>query len=58
MAHEPKKRHSVARKGKRREAIKLELKTAVRCANCGAATLPHVVCKTCGYYKGQQVVSK
>ncbi len=58
MAHEPKKRHSIARKGKRRESIRLTLKTIIRCTNCGAVSLPHMVCKTCGYYKGQQVIQK
>lgn len=58
MAHEPKKRHSVARKGKRREAIRLSLTSIARCTNCGAANAPHIVCRTCGFYKGQQVIQK
>ncbi|HRN95952.1 MAG TPA: 50S ribosomal protein L32 [Candidatus Levybacteria bacterium] len=58
MAHEPKRRHSVARKGKRREAIRLSLPVAGRCTNCGAVKIPHIVCKTCGFYKGQQVIQK
>lgn len=56
MAHEPKKRHSRARQGKRRAAIKLELPTLTFCSNCGAPNQPHIVCKSCGYYKGKQVV--
>ncbi len=58
MAAEPKRRHSRARKGKRRESIKLSLPPVVRCSHCNAVTQPHIVCKTCGYYKGQQVVIK
>jgi large subunit ribosomal protein L32 len=56
MPHEPKKRHSRQRQGKRRAAIKLELPTPVVCKNCGAASLPHTVCVNCGYYKGEQVL--
>ncbi len=56
MPHEPKKRHSRERKGERRAAIKLAVKKSIKCPNCGAATLPHMVCKSCGFYKGQEAV--
>ena len=56
MAHEPKKRHSRARKGKRRAGISLNATIAVTCANCGAAQVSHHVCSACGYYKGVQVL--
>jgi large subunit ribosomal protein L32 len=56
MPHEPKKRHSRARQGKRREAIKLALPTISMCKNCGTPSEPHIVCKACGYYKGKQVI--
>ena len=55
MAQEPKKRHSRARQGKRRAAIKLSITQAVVCKNCGAANVSHVVCAKCGYYKGEPV---
>lgn len=29
-----------------------------RCQNCGAATMPHDVCGTCGFYKGREVLKK
>ena len=56
MAHEPKKRHSRARKGKRRAGISLVVTKAVTCANCGAPHVSHRVCAVCGYYKGVQVL--
>ena len=57
MPHEPKRRHSKERKGKRRASIKLVLKKGVICPNCSAVMLPHTVCKSCGYYKGIKVVN-
>jgi large subunit ribosomal protein L32 len=56
MSQEPKKRHSRARKGKRRAAIKLDAVSAVICKNCGAPHVSHTVCAKCGFYKGQQVI--
>lgn len=56
MPHEPKKRHSRARQGKRRASIHLAIPRAVLCQNCGAQNLSHTVCSTCGFYKGAQVV--
>jgi large subunit ribosomal protein L32 len=26
------------------------------CPRCGSAKLPHVVCRTCGWYNGRQVI--
>ncbi len=56
MPQEPKKRHSRARQGKRRAAIKLSVRNTVLCFNCRAAVLPHTICKNCGFYKGREVV--
>lgn len=56
MPHEPKKRHSVARQGKRRAAIKFAKPTIVLCKNCGTPTTPHNACAACGYYKGAKVI--
>lgn len=55
MPQEPKKRHSRARRGKRRASISLKTKKGVVCPNCKAIIIAHTVCKNCGYYKGQQV---
>ncbi|OGH11231.1 MAG: 50S ribosomal protein L32 [Candidatus Levybacteria bacterium RIFCSPHIGHO2_01_FULL_36_15] len=55
MPHEPKKRHSRQRQGKRRAAIKLNLPNILLCKNCGSVIEAHTVCKSCGYYKGKQL---
>lgn len=58
MPQEPKKRHSRQRQGKRRAAIKLTASKTVLCDNCHKPTLPHTVCKNCGFYKGREIVKK
>ncbi len=57
MPHEPKKRHSRARQGKRRAAIKLTLEQVTICPNCAASHTSHTVCPNCGFYKGKQVLA-
>lgn len=56
MSHEPKKRHSRQRQGKRRANIKLVPTQTVDCKNCGKKHIPHNICQHCGYYKGQLVL--
>jgi len=58
MSHEPKRRHSKQRKGKRRASISLQLSQAIVCANCGARHVSHIICPECGFYKGQQVIAQ
>lgn len=58
MPQEPKKRHSRQRQGKRRSAIHLSHKNAVKCPNCGTLNPAHTICKNCGYYKGKELISK
>jgi len=57
MPHEPKKRHSRARQGKRRASIKLQVPGFNVCPNCKNATYPHTICKKCGFYNGKQVLT-
>jgi len=57
MPHEPKKRHSRARQGKRRASIKLNIPGFAVCSNCKDMTLPHTVRKKCGFYNGRQVLT-
>ena len=58
MSHEPKRRHSTQRKGKRRASISLSKPAVVKCQNCKGPMKPHAVCKSCGFYKGVEVVKK
>jgi large subunit ribosomal protein L32 len=30
---------------------------AMSCPNCANPTLPHTICKKCGFYKGKQVIT-
>lgn len=57
MAGEPKRRHSKARKRTRRAAINLAV-NLVSCKNCGKLTVPHIVCKECGFYGGKAVTKE
>lgn len=55
MAH-PKRKWSKARTARSRSNWKLSVPGLVECPQCHALKLSHKVCKTCGYYKGQEIV--
>ena len=53
----PKRKVSKARRDKRRSNVwKLKAPALVECPQCGELTLPHRVCKNCGYYNGRAVI--
>lgn len=52
----PKKRTSKQRKRKRRTHNKAESVDVNTCPQCGDNKLPHRVCPSCGYYRGEQVL--
>ena len=52
----PKRRHSKARRDKRRAHDALRRPGTATCSNCGAIKLPHRVCQECGYYRDRQVI--
>ena len=54
----PFRRSSKARKAKRRTHQRAIMPTIKMCDNCGTQIKPHTVCKTCGFYKGKEVISK
>ncbi|UCG91890.1 MAG: 50S ribosomal protein L32 [candidate division WOR-3 bacterium] len=47
----PKRRHSHARKNKRRAHYKMKPINYVECPKCHSPKLPHRVCPHCGNYK-------
>jgi large subunit ribosomal protein L32 len=53
----PKRRHSKARRDKRRAHDALTAPSMSECPNCHEAKLPHRVCPHCGYYKGKQAIN-
>lgn len=52
----PKRRHSRARRDKRRAHDHLAQPAVSRCPNCDESRLPHRVCPHCGHYKGREVI--
>lgn len=55
----PKKRHSNVRQGKRRSSnYRLSATLHGKCPQCGAPSLPHHACPSCGTYKGRTIKNK
>ena len=52
----PKRRHSKARRDKRRAHDALTPPASSVCPNCGERKLPHRACSSCGSYRGREVV--
>lgn len=55
---EPKKRTNKSKSGMRRMHIKAVMPSIVYCPNCHEAKPTHMVCPTCGHYKGKLIVEK
>ena len=53
----PKRRHSKARKNKRRAHDAIQPRQTGECPNCHEPRLPHRACLSCGYYRGRPTVS-
>jgi len=54
----PQRRTSKTRKRMRRTHFKLEVPGMIPCSQCGELTVSHRVCKSCGTYKGKEVVAQ
>ena len=55
----PKRKVSKARRDSRNSNnFKVSAPTLVECPECHELKAPHKVCKNCGYYDGQEIVSK
>jgi large subunit ribosomal protein L32 len=52
----PKRRHSHARKNKRRSQKKVSVTKYTECPKCHSPKLPHRVCPNCGNYKDKLVI--
>ncbi len=52
----PKRRHSVSRKGMRRSHDRLKPVRLGECPRCGSLKRSHRVCLICGYYRGRDVL--
>ena len=53
----PKRKHSKARRDKRRSANSKMYSTDLSvCSHCKKSIMPHRVCPHCGYYKGKPVI--
>ncbi|WP_129630846.1 50S ribosomal protein L32 [Candidatus Oscillochloris fontis] len=53
----PKRKVSRHRRGNRRQHLALTAPTLVICPQCGSLMRAHFACKTCGTYKGRQVIA-
>ena len=53
----PKRKTTPSRRGMRRSHDAMRVTNVNVCSNCGSNCLSHVVCKSCGCYKGRQIVS-
>ena len=54
----PKSKLSSARKNRRSSVWKMSAPTLVHCPKCGEYKTPHVVCGSCGFYNGREVIKK
>ncbi|NCC83195.1 MAG: 50S ribosomal protein L32 [Clostridia bacterium] len=54
----PKRKWSKARTRRHHSNWKLAPLNLVECPQCHELKMQHKVCKTCGYYKGVEVVEK
>jgi large subunit ribosomal protein L32 len=52
----PVKRHSKARRNKRRSHDALTAPSTSICPQCNEPKLPHRACPQCGFYKGREVI--
>ncbi|MFM1774178.1 MAG: ribosomal protein [Acidobacteriota bacterium] len=52
----PKRRHSKARRDRRRAHDALVPVSVTKCSNCSESKLPHRICTHCGFYRGKLVM--
>ncbi len=52
----PKRKHSRARRDRRRAHDALNLRHLVRCEKCGEYKPSHYICPNCGTYGGEEII--
>jgi large subunit ribosomal protein L32 len=52
----PKRKTSKSKRDMRRSQKKTAAPSVTTCPQCGEAKLPHTVCKSCGVYKGRNIL--
>ncbi|MGB7590940.1 MAG: 50S ribosomal protein L32 [Terriglobia bacterium] len=52
----PKRRHSKARRDRRRAHDFLDVHSLAECPHCHEQKMPHQACPYCGYYNGREVI--
>ena len=52
----PKRRHSKARRDRRRAHDFLDVHSLAECPHCHEKKMPHQACPNCGYYNGREVI--
>ncbi|MGD0011987.1 MAG: 50S ribosomal protein L32 [Terriglobia bacterium] len=52
----PKRRHSKARRDRRRAHDFLDVHSLAECPHCHEKKMPHQACPHCGYYRGREVM--
>jgi large subunit ribosomal protein L32 len=53
----PKQKHTKSRRNKRRMHLYIDALVLTKCSKCGKPTKPHIVCPSCGFYKGVEAVN-
>ena len=49
-------KHTKGKRNSARSHNALRATQFIACSHCGQATLPHQICKNCGYYAGRMVI--
>lgn len=49
-------KHTKGKRNRVRSHHALKSTNFSSCSHCGSSTLPHTVCRNCGYYAGRQVI--
>lgn len=57
MTAQPKKKISKVRGKTRRANYSADFVAVTKCGKCGAPITPHQICKECGFYRGQKLMT-